>query len=194
MCHGLCELGSTDFLASMTSVRLWLDSHPEETLTIVIEDHVAADRIGAGLAESGLASYAYEPQSGQAWPTLHEMITTGKRLVVMLEAGRGGASYPWLVNGFSSILQETAYTFQSPSDFSCAPNRGPTTATLFQVNHWLAGFSSLVTDAESVNSFGVLGPRVQRCWDERQRPNFIAVNYADIGDLQDVVRRLNGVS
>jgi hypothetical protein len=39
----------------------------------------------------------------------------------------------------------------------------------------------------------VLGHRAQLCRTGRQLPNYIAVNYADIGDLQTAVRQLNGV-
>ncbi len=61
------------------------------------------------------------------------------------------------------------------------------------MNHWLFGFRSLVTDAREVNTLAVLGGRVQKCRAERQLPNFVSVNYADIGDLQQVVNDLNGV-
>ena len=61
------------------------------------------------------------------------------------------------------------------------------------MNHWLFGFRSLVTDARQVNTLAVLGGRVQKCRAERQLPNFVSVNYADIGDLLQVVKDLNGV-
>ena len=121
------------------------------------------------------------------------MVAADQRLVVMLEEGAGGVSAPWMVNGFD-YTQDTPYTFPSVDDFSCDHNRGPDDASLLLLNHWLANFTSLVTDAESVNRRDVLLGRAEQCADERgQIPNFVAVNYVDRGDLYDVVDALNGV-
>jgi hypothetical protein len=121
------------------------------------------------------------------------MITSGRRLVVTTEDGSGGETYPWLRNAFE-LTQDTPYTFPTPDDFSCAPNRGPDDAPLFLINHWLAGFGTLVTAAETVNVADVLGPRVEQCQDERgMLPNFVGVNFYDIGDVGAVVDDLNGV-
>jgi hypothetical protein len=122
------------------------------------------------------------------------MIESGRRLVVMVETGRGGDAAPWLVNRFD-LTQETPYTFPTVDDFTCAPNRGPSDAPLFQLNHWLSGFSSLVTNAELVNQREVLLTRAQQCEQERgQLPNFVAVNYVALGDVYEVVDVLNGVA
>ena len=51
-----------------------------------------------------------------------------------------------------------------------------------------------MTSARHANTTAVLGARAQRCRSERQLSNYVAVNYADIGDLQQVVRQLNGVA
>jgi hypothetical protein len=121
------------------------------------------------------------------------MIRSGRRLVVMLETGDGRPEWPWLVNGFD-LVQETPYTFPTVDSFSCTPNRGRPDAPLLQINHWLAGFTSLVSDARRVNAADVLGPRVEECAEERgMMPNLVAVNYVDIGDTLAVVDRLNGV-
>jgi hypothetical protein len=193
LCHGLCEIGATDFPAAMGEVRAWLDTNPDETLTIIIEAHAPAADTGADLTASGLAAYAYQPAPEGPWPTLREMITSGHRLVVMQERGSGAPAYPWLLDGYGRYLQETPFTFRSAAEFSCAPNRGSPTAPLLLLNHWLVGFGSLVTGARAVNSLDVLGGRAEQCRDERQLPNFVAVNYSDIGDVHEVVRRLNGV-
>jgi hypothetical protein len=193
LCHGLCELGATNFADAMAQVRIWLETHPDETVTMIIERHAPADEIGAVLTDNGLAGYAYQPVPGAAWPTLHTMIASGRRLVVMLETKDGGPHYPWLVNAYSSFLQETPFTFRTAADFSCVDHRGSPTAALFLVNHWIFGFRALVTSARAVNSLKVLGGRAERCHAERQLPNFISVNYADIGAIHQVVNELNGV-
>src|SRR3712207_5980416 len=113
---------------------------------------------------------------------------------VFLEGGEGGAGYPWLANAYRGLVQETPYTAPTLADLStCRPNRGSPTAPLLLVNHWLSGFGQLVSNARRANTAAVLSGRAQVCRTQRQLPNFIAVNYADIGDLQTVIRQLNGV-
>ncbi len=194
MCHGLCETGSTPFVPTLEQIRGWLIAHPTEVVTLFIEDHVAADLIADDIVAAGLVPMiASPPPPGEPWPTLGEMVDADRRLVVMLEEGDGGDAAPWLVNGFE-YTQDTPYTFPSVGDFSCDENRGPADAPLFLLNHWLANFTSLVTDAERVNRRAVLLTRAEQCREERgQIPNFIAVNYTDRGDLYAVVDALNNV-
>ncbi len=193
LCHGLCETGSTPFAEMLADLRAWLAANPDEVVTLFIEDHVDASLIAADIETAGLLPYVHTPVVGAPWPTLGEMIRSGERLLVMLEAGSGGPDAPWLVNGFD-FTQETPFTFRTVDDFSCAPNRGPADAPLFQLNHWLADFTALVSSAQLINTREVLGGRAEQCWDERgQIPNFIAVNFVTIGDLFDVVDELNGV-
>jgi hypothetical protein len=193
LCHGLCETGSTPLLDVLTQLRGWLVSNPDEVVTLFIEDHVAADLIAADVEVAGLVPFVHEPLVGEPWPTLGEMIRSGERLVVLLEEGSGGATAPWLANGFDHV-QDTPYTFASVQSFNCDANRGTDGAPLLLVNHWLSGFSSLVSNATIANAADVLGPRVEQCVDERQFPNFVAVNYVAIGDVYAVVDGLNGVT
>lgn len=194
LCHGLCETGSTPFLDMLAGLRTWLAKNPNEVVTLFIEDHVEASLIADDIDTAGLLPYVYEHAVGQPWPTLGEMIESGKRLVVMLEAGDGGDGAPWLINGFTTT-QETPYTFPTAESFSCAKNRGAPDAPLLLMNHWLSGFTSLASDARLVNSRDILLPRAEQCQAERgQIPNFVAVNFVAYGDLFDVVDTLNGVN
>ncbi len=92
------------------------------------------------------------------------------------------------------FTQDTPYTFPTVGSFSCEPNRGNADAPLFLLNHWLANFDSLVTDARLVNDREVLLARAEQCQTDRgQIPNFVAVNFVSIGHVHDVVDALNGV-
>ena len=193
MCHGLCETGATSFDDTLVDIRSWLATNPDEVLTIFVEDHVDAADVAESVLGAGLEDYLFTPVVGEPVPTLAEMIQRGQRLVVMLESGDGRPDHPWLVNGFD-FVQETPYDFPTVESFSCAPNRGVPDAPLLQINHWLNGFTSLVSDAQLVNAADVLGTRVEQCREERgMQPNLVAANYADMGDLMAVVDRLNGV-
>jgi len=192
MCHGLCEIGATALAPALDEVRAWLDAHPNEVVTVIVENHVPAAGIGEAFLSAGLEPYLHTPIEG-SWPSLTEMIVDGRRLVVVTEEGSGGASYPWLRNAFA-LTQDTPYAFPTPDDFSCEPNRGSADAPLFLINHWLSGFGNLVTAAQTVNVAPVLGERVAECQQERGLfPTYVAVNYYDIGDLIEVVDEVNGV-
>ena len=194
LCHGLCETGSTPFVEMLGQLGVWLAANPDEIVTLFIEDHVDAGLIAEDVETAGLLPLVYEPVAGEPWPSLGEMIRSGKRLVVMVEEGSGGEEAPWLINGFEHT-QDTPYTFPTVDSFSCDPNRGPADAPLLLLNHWLSGFNSLVTDAQLVNDREVLLPRAQACQSERGTiPNFVAVNYVAIGDVYEVVDVLNGVA
>jgi hypothetical protein len=126
------------------------------------------------------------------WPTLGSMVRSGQRLLVLMENQGGGTQHPWLLQGFDYV-QDTDYAFPTAADFTCTPNRGTPDSPLFLVNHWLSGFTSLYTDAEQANAFEVLDARVAACTEERGRTtNFVAVNWADLGDVLDVVDAANG--
>jgi hypothetical protein len=142
-----------------------------------------------------LLPYVYtpaDPADQQGWPTLGQMIESGQRLVVMMENHSGGTAYPWLLDAFHWV-QDTPYHFARPSAFSCALNRGPADASLFLLNHWITNKSREVTNATRVNARGVLLPRAEQCEKERGlRPNYLAVDFYDRGDLLGVVNTLNG--
>ncbi|MET0146393.1 MAG: hypothetical protein ABW328_16655 [Ilumatobacteraceae bacterium] len=194
MCHGLCETGSTPFLETLQQLRNWLAANPDEVVTLFIEDHVDSSLIASDVESAGLVPYIHQPVAGAPWPTLGEMVASGQRLVVMVEEGGDVPDAPWLVNGFE-FTQDTPYTFPTVESFSCDPNRGRPDAPLFLLNHWLSGFSALVTDAQHINTAEVLLARAERCRDERgQIPNFVAVNFVVFGDVQAVVDTLNGVT
>jgi hypothetical protein len=193
LCHTFCELGGTPLLSELEGVRAWLDAHPSEVVTLFIQDAVTPADTATAIDAAGLSRAVYRPTaSDTAWPTLRTMIDSGQRLVVLMENEGGGTRYPWLLQGFDHV-QDTGYDYPTAASFDCAPNRGVPDAPLLLVNHWLSGFTRLYTDAQEVNAEEVLGARVEQCRTERAMlPNFIAVNWTDVGDLLPVVDRLNG--
>ncbi len=192
MCHTLCELGATDLLAQMQGLEQWMQANPREVVTLFIQDAVTPADTAAVLEQAGLTKFAYVHDAGAPWPTLGEMVDSGKRLLVLMENEGGGQRYPYLHQGFD-LVADTGFTYESVEDFDCKPNRGPADPDLFLVNHWLSGFTSLVSGAQKANAAEVLGERVQQCRDERgQIPNFVAVNWYNQGQLLEVVDELNG--
>lgn len=193
LCHALCVLGSTRWEPLMVQVRTWLAQHPREVITFIVQDELPVAQVARVFEQSGLVPYLYTPSGSDAWPTLGQMIASGHRVVVMAEDLDGGTRYPWLMPAFG-VMQETPFNARQVTDLSCRPNRGPTKATLFLVNHWLNQPLRRVRASRLANSDAVLGPRLDTCEQERGLlPNFVAVDYYDQGDLLGQVRRLNGL-
>jgi hypothetical protein len=194
LCHGLCEIGATEWEPEMSRVRAWLDAHPREVVTVVIEDSVSPADTAAVFDRAGLLPMVHSQPAGRPWPTLGAMIDSGRRVVVMMERHGGGAAYPWLLPAFDWV-QDTPFRNPTAADLSCRRERGAAGHPLLLVNYWLGNdFRSLVTDARAINALAVLGPYLAQCEAERgTRVNFVAVNYFDQGDLFRAVDELNGV-
>jgi hypothetical protein len=202
LCHGFCEIGSVSLDSALADLRAFLVSHPGEVVEVINQDEgVTPADIERAFSRAGLLDLVYRGPLGP-FPTLRSMIDSNQRLVVMAENDAG--SVPWYHLAYASALQETPFRFTTaaalidPSrvDVSCRPHRGPASAPLFLLNHWVdttpAPRPSL---AAEVNARAALLGRAQRCQSIRHRlPNLVAVDFYRRGDVLGVVNTLNGVS
>lgn len=193
LCHVACQLGASPAIDTLRGIGDWLHDHPDAVVTLIIEDHTSAADTLHTLEAAGLRRYAWsQPAPGSPWPTLGEMVRTGHRLVLFTE--RRSEPVSWVVD-YHDIGAETKFRATSPDRLTCAPGRGPEFARLFLLNNWISSPEPSRADAARVNNTKALSSRVTRCRRERQmRPNFIAVDFAEIGNPLRVVDRLNGVS
>jgi hypothetical protein len=193
MCHGFCELGAVSFDSALNSFKTYLVENPSEVLLLILEDYVSPEDVAAAFERQGLLDYVYDGPAGGPYPTLREMISSGKRLFVMAEHDAG--EIPWYVPAYDEVLQETPYTFHAPEEFSCAPNRGAAENPLFLVNHWIETTPTpRPTNAEVVNTDSALVSRARECERQRgRRPNVIAVDFAGVGDVVGATAILNGL-
>jgi len=193
LAHGFCELGSTRFMDTLGAMKDFLSSHPDEVVIIVIQDEgVKPADVAAHFEKSGLIDYVYRGPVTGPWPTLGDMVTRGERLVVYAENDTTGVPWYHLMKG---NIQETPYGFHSPEEFSCKPNRGGRTGSLFLINHWIeTAPASKPSNAAIVNAYDVLLKRARQCRRERRMvPNLLAVDFYRTGDLFRVARALNGI-
>ena len=194
LCHGVCRLGYERLERGLREVKRWLHDNPNEVIVLIAEDHIPAFRGQGAMRASGLDEYVYTPpKDGDApWPTLRELIESGERLIFFTEKRDGDA--PWYQAAYKRHLMETPYTFDTPEKMSCEPNRGGTGKPLFLMNHWIQKAAPSRADAGVVNDPDFIVRRARRCEKERgQLPNFIAVDFASIGDVVAATNRLNGV-
>jgi hypothetical protein len=188
-CHMICPIGATPLPQLLGEVRAFLEQNPREVLIFAIEDKISPADTAEAFDEAGLTPYIYTHVAGQPWPTLRQMIDLGQRVIVMAEVE--GPPPAWYGHVWDNTM-ETPYSFSSPDQFSCAPNRGGTDKPFFLMNHWIERVSPSRIDAEIVNSYDFLKARALQCAQERGKiPNLIGVNFYLNGDLLKVTDELN---
>jgi hypothetical protein len=193
LCHVACQLGATPAIPALRAIGDWLHTHRDAVVTLIIEDHTSPADTMTTLERAGLRRYAWsQPAPGSPWPPLGEMVRSDHRLVLFTE--RADEQVSWLQN-YHQVGAETDFRADSPAELTCAPGRGPAYARLFLLNNWVSSLAPSRTEAAAVNSASSLGRRAARCRRQRHMlPNFVAVDFAAIGQPLDVVDRLNHVS
>ncbi len=192
LCHTLCALGTTKLVDGLGEIEAFLADNRGEVVTIIFESYVAAEETAAAFEASGLIDYVRVQQQGAPWPTLRELIDADERLVVFTDSG-GGAAVDWYLDVWD-FNWETHFSARTPDEFSCDINRGSMDNELFIFNHFLTQTTPGPDLAEMVNHNPLLSDRVDECMTASGRlPNFVTVDFYDIGDLFAVVDALNGV-
>jgi len=193
LCHATCLAGKQPLVEGLDEIEAFLGDNPSEVVSIIFENYITHAQTASAFEESGLIDYVYPHQVGEPWPTLGVLIDAGTRLVVFQENLPEEAEYPWLMRIWDHAW-ETPFSFASPDDFVCDPNRGDPANPLFLLNHFLTGLGGSPDLAGMVNYNPLFIDRAEQCEDEGNAlPNFVAVDFYDIGDLFEVVDALNGV-
>lgn len=199
LCHGFCELGAITLSSALTDLRSFMVTHPDAVVIIINQDEgVAPTDIERAFERAGLLEFVYRGPL-TSFPTLRSMIDSGQRLVVLAENDAGDS--PWYRLAYAQALQETPFRFSGPEDLtepgrladSCRPNRGPPTAPLLLLNHWI-DTSPLPRPslAAAVNSRVSILSRADVCRGIRHRmPNLVAVDFYRQGDVLGAVNALN---
>ncbi len=190
LCHVVCEFGKKPLVEGLGEVRAFLETNPNEVVSIIFESSIENSETASAIEESGLLGFTYPHVADEPWPTLRELIDADTRLVVFQEKP-GDAEYPWLMYIWDHAW-ETHFSWAAPEDFNCDPNRGNQDNPLFMLNHFLTDIWGAPELAEMVNYNPLFIDRAMQCAQESDAlPNFVKVDFYDIGDLFDVVESLN---
>jgi hypothetical protein len=192
--HGTFVLGSQPFSANLNEIKAFLDTHPNEIVTIILECYVSANAIETCLSDAGLMPLLFAKDSTQPWPTLQEMITDGKRLVIFTDVNDASPTQPWYHYVWDFAV-ETHYDVNDTAGFTSDFNRGDSLNELFILNHFVTnsvlGYGS-ATDATIANANPFFMNRVNTCIAEKNKfPNFVTVDFYELGNAMDVVNTLN---
>ncbi len=191
LAHSMCWLGHKPLVDGLCEITQFLDTHPNEIVSLQLEPHIDDVDTVAAFEDSGLIDYVRYQPLGSPFPTLRQMIADDRRLMVFTESGGGDPN--WLMPLFRYSF-DTPYTFATPSDFNCDVNRGDAGNALFTVNHWLSNPASDPMWAMTANANPLFIDRVRECRTARGHiPNFVAVDFYDIGEIFSVVDAMNGL-
>ncbi len=191
LCHSDCRFGSLPLEESLSGFRVFLEAHPREVVTLILESYAEPDRVAAAFLAAGLEPFLHTQAQDTPWPTLGAMVASGRRLVVLSDEPGGPAWHHdvWAHCG------ETHWHFESLEAMDCAPNRGRSDPdALFILNHFVTNPIAWIEFAEEANANPFFEGRALRCAGERRHiPNFVAVDFWSEGALFAVVDRLNEV-
>lgn len=233
LCHSLCALLDAGPLEKwLGGIKAWLDGHAEEVVTLLLVngDGFKAADFGKVFDAAGLSSYGYVPSSSSpssspvTWPTLGDMISTNKRLVVFIESISPSPAYPFLLSEFDHVF-ETPYAVTTSAGFNCTLDRPQQSAVssaaasaaikagkLSLMNHFkyntigtgagaiMYPASQDVADTNSpavdAGAKGSLGAHADRCVAEwdGRRPTFVLVDFYSEGPAMGTGDRLNGIN
>ncbi len=216
LCHGACAPNvpyavypegavhlNRPFAGVLMEIRDWMDAHPRNVVTLILENYARAEDLTDAFLEGGLlnadgtSGYLHIQSSPETpWPSLGEMIDSGKRLVVLTD--EEGVDESWLHQLWQHAW-ETRFTYRLASEFSvddnysCDRNRGQQDNQLFILNHFLTMPTALEIHADQVNP--MLGERAAACRVQSgQFPNFITVDFyasPTRGLVRSVITELN---
>jgi len=213
-CHSTCELlNAGTWQSELETVTDWVRTHPYDVVTwlVVNSDFKLIEHYVPAIQASGIMEYLYEPeyvpQRRDQWPTLAEMILSGKRVVMFMDYQANQTAVPYVLDEFSHMW-ETPFSPTNRS-FPCTqerpPNLNQTRARdeyMYLANHnlntavdvgALTGSSSstplLIPNTADINTtngqydeFSQLGLMSETCTGEWGRPpNFLLVDYYNYG-------------
>ena len=183
--HSFAFLGNEPLLDVLVDVRLFLEQNPSEVVTLIFECYITADEMDTVFTAAGLKPYLHEQSLSTPWPTLQELINSGKNLVVFTDVDDAVQGQEWYHYMWDHCV-ETHYSANSRADFSCEYNRGDSANALFILNHFVTSIvgTGLYDSAAAVNTNPYLLNRANHCMSETGKlPNFLTVDFYEAGDV-----------
>jgi hypothetical protein len=193
--HSIIGLGYIPLSDIFNDIKTFLDNNPNEIVTIILECYVTANDIEDEINQSGLSNYLYTHNA--AWPTLQSMIDNDNRLVIFTDVNDASSSQNWYHYVWDYAV-ETHYSVGTINDFTCNFNRGDPLNDLFIFNHFVTDANlgyGLYNESNDVNANPFFITRAQNCQNQTNKfPNFVTVDYYELGDGLTVVDELNNLN
>ena len=184
--HAYKFLGSQPLSVYLNDIKYFLDNNPNEILTIILETYTSSNAIENEINKVGLLKYLHTQDVNSLWPKLQTMIDSNKRLVILSDKNDANEKQSWYHYVWNFAV-ENKY-----GEINCEFNRGNPENSLFIFNHFITSLTGNKENANKVNSFKYLMNHITNCKDLKNKfPNFITVDFYEIGESIDVVSKLN---
>ncbi|GAC92928.1 hypothetical protein PHSY_000487 [Pseudozyma hubeiensis SY62] len=215
LCHSSCQLENGGTLENyLSQVKSWVDSNPNEVITILIvnSDDQPVSSFGSAFQSTGLASKAYSPGtaalSKYSWPTLGSLIDSGKNLVVFIDNSADVSSVPYILPHFQNTW-ENPYD-QTSTPFNCTVDRinsgSQASNLMYLINHYLDssfnlfGTTVLVPNTaqlNTTNSLSSIMTDANNCASMHgsSYPTYVLTDFYDVGSgsVFQAAARMNNV-
>ncbi|KAI7905807.1 PLC-like phosphodiesterase [Cokeromyces recurvatus] len=211
LCHTSCTiLNAGPAVDTLSTITNWLKANPNEVITIMWNNlgSFGTDAFKTAYTNSGLIDYVYtQPFENFTWPTLGELIASGKRVINFIDEGANSKELPWLMREWDFVF-ETPYNNRNESSFECIidrpnPPENPT-KVMYVMNHFLYGTLTLGSTtieipqkgtSDVTNGDGSLLKQAEQCTHVFGRqPNFLEVDFYNNGDALQITAQLNNVT
>jgi hypothetical protein len=190
LCHTVCELGATRMVDSLTEIRKFLQANRGEVVILFIEPYVGPQDVERVFREAGLERYVETLDRDSPMPTLGELVSRDKRVIVLTEKDADG-TVPWYLDGFS-FVQDTPLGATKLKQLSCDLERGDADSPFLMINHWADVFPPRSSLNEPFQTEQAIAGRAKKCERQRGLPvSLIAVDHYELGSLIPAVDALN---
>ncbi|KAI8342990.1 PLC-like phosphodiesterase [Chlamydoabsidia padenii] len=212
LCHTSCTiLDAGPAKDTLSEIGTWLKNNPNEVVTIMWNTPnnkaFKATDFQAMYEAAGLVDLSYtQPNGNNTWPTLQQMITSGKRLVTFTDLGGDQKQVPWLLSEFNYVF-ETPYDNSNENSFKCTIDRPGEPSDpdnmMYVMNHFLYGSLNLGGTAIEIPQKGKanitngdsLLNQAKDCQSAFGRyPTFLEVDFFNYGNTLQIVAQLNNVT
>lgn len=191
--HSYAVLGYRPLSDILDIYTDYLEGNPNEVLTFICQCSITPEDFARVVEGHPIYQYVHTQPEDEPWPTLREMIASGKRFV-FLNDRTDATSKPWQHQQYDYGF-ENPYSNRSLKKYNCdLKPQADTTKALYIFNHFLTGTFARRSKNRKANSYAVLMDRVKQCQGVvGKRINFLTVDWYHWGDLFRIVDELNGI-
>ena len=212
LCHGNCSvvpgihyaLPRKTLSDALDRVAKWLRANPEAVVTLTLEDYVQTRSLYLSTVQrSNAYALIFNPYTDRVngkWPKLSEMVRQNKRLVILTDAA-ANAGKDTATALDSDVLTKNYWSIGSSGDsLGCRERWGniplSSAGRAFHMSHFRDVPTAITAKIDNART--KLRARIMNeCYASARRyPNFLVLDFSDIGDGKEVVDWLNtpGVS
>jgi hypothetical protein len=202
LCEGSCSAQSVSLVSTLTPLAGFLEQNPSDLLVLVLRSAVPASALAPAFDQAGLSSLALAQELDKPWPKLADMVAKNERVVVLVDelandSPDGGldasAPDPGVVPPYLLPLRDSAWESAVSESTDCPIAHGSASLKLAILNHYVPGEAADDAGLIAAHTSDTVATRLARCaTDHGHAPNFMLVDFAEVGDPNGGVQLQNG--